>query len=71
MEFSSHLRLLTSFWNEAEKTVKGDNPEICALRAQIENDLALLNQIITEDVAGLLTMGEMINIFKHRRVIIK
>jgi hypothetical protein len=29
-----------------------------------------LNQIITEDVAGFLTMGDMISIFKHRRTIV-
>lgn len=70
MEFSSRLRLLASSWDETTKTVKGDNPKDYRLRAQIEADLKLLNQIITEDVTGLLTMGDMINIFKRRRIII-
>jgi hypothetical protein len=30
-----------------------------------------LNRIITEDVTGRLTMGDMIAIFKHQRTIIK
>lgn len=71
MEFSSHLRLQASSWDEAAKIVKGNNPEICRLRAQIETDLVLLNQIITKDAAGLLTIGDIINIFKRRRTIIK
>lgn len=71
MEFSSRLRLPASSWDKATKTVSGDNPEACRLRAQIEADLNLLNQIITEDASGHLTMGDMINIFKCRRRIIK
>ncbi|WP_373124159.1 Arm DNA-binding domain-containing protein [Bacteroides uniformis] len=70
MEFSSRIRLLASSWDETTRTVKGSDPGACHLRTQIEADLKLLNQIITEDVAGLLTMGDMINIFKHRRTIV-
>ena len=66
MEFSSRLRLSASSWDEVTKTVKGNDPEAC----QIEADLKLLNQIITEDVAALLTMGDMISIFKRRRTIV-
>lgn len=69
MEFSSRLHLPASSWDEAKKTVKRDNPEACRLRGQIEADLVLLNQIIAENVAESLTMGDMINIFKHRRTI--
>lgn len=71
MEFSSRIRLPASSWDEATRTVRGDNPESYRFRVQIEADLKLLNQIITEDVADLLTMGDMINIFKHRRMIIR
>lgn len=67
MEFSSRLRLPASSWDEVARTVRGDNPEACRLRAQIDADLVLLNQIIAEDVVGCMTMGDMINIFKHRR----
>lgn len=70
MEFSSRLRLSASSWDEVTKTVKGNDPEACRLRTQIEADLKLLNQIITEDVAALLTMGDMISIFKRRRTIV-
>lgn len=70
MEFSSRLRLSASSWDEVTKTVKGNDPEACRLRTQIEADLKLLNQIITEDVAGFLTMGDMISIFKRRRTIV-
>mgnify|MGYP001040684379 FL=1 len=70
MEFSSRLRLPVSSWDETMKTVKGNNTEACRLRAQIEADLELLNQIITEDTESRLTMGDMINIFKRRRTII-
>lgn len=70
MEFSSRIRLLASSWDETTRTVKGDNPEACRFRAQIEADLELLNQIITEDFSDLLTMGDMINIFKQRRTIV-
>ena len=52
------------------KTVKGNNAEASRLRAQIEADLELLNQIIMEDTENRLTMGDMINIFKRRRTII-
>lgn len=70
MEFSSRIRLSASSWDEITKTVRGDDSEACRLRAQMEADLGLLNQIITEDVVGCLTMGDMIDIFKHRRTII-
>lgn len=70
MEFFSRIRLLASSWDEATRRVKGDNPEACRFRVQIEADLELLNQIIAEDVSGLLTMGDMINIFKRRRTIV-
>ena len=49
----------------------GDHPESCRLRAQIEADLRLLNRIITEDITGRLTMGDMIALFKQQRTIIK
>ncbi len=67
MEFSSRILLPVSSWDETAKTVKGEGPEACRLRAQIEADLALLNQIIAEDEAGTLTMGDMIRIFKKQR----
>lgn len=70
MEFSSCIRLLASSWDEVTRTVKGNDPEACRLRTQIETDLKLLNQIIMGDVAGLQTMGDMISIFKHRRTIV-
>lgn len=70
MEFSSRLRLPVSSWDETMKTVKGNNAEASRLRAQIEADLELLNQIIMEDTENRLTMGDMINIFKRRRTII-
>lgn len=70
MEFSSRLRLPASAWDETANTVRGDNSEACRLRAQIEADLRLLNQIIAEDVAGFLSMGDMIANFKQRRMII-
>lgn len=70
MEFSSRIRLLVSSWDETTGSVKGNDPEACRLRTQIEADLELLNQIITEDVSNLLTMGDMISIFKRRRRIV-
>lgn len=71
MEFSSRLHLSASSWDETARTVRGDYPEACRFRAQIEVDIRLLNRIITEDVAGRLTMGEMIAAFKRRRTMIK
>lgn len=71
MEFSSHLHLPTSSWDETTKTIRGEHPKACLFRAQMEADLRLLNRIITEDVTGRLTMGDMIAIFKHQRRIIK
>lgn len=70
MEFSSHLHLPTSSWDETTKTIRGEHPKACLFRAQMEADLRLLNRIITEDVTGRLTMGDMIAIFKHQRTII-
>ena len=71
MEFSSRLRLSASSWDETARTVWGDHPESCRSRVQIEVDLRLLNRIITEDVTGQLTMGDMIALFKQQRTIIK
>lgn len=71
MEFSSRLRLPASFWDETARTVRGDHPESCRFRVQIEADLQLLNRIITEDITGQLTMGDMIALFKQQRTIIK
>ena len=71
MEFSSHLHLPTSSWDETTKTIRGEHPKACLFRAQMEADLRLLNRIITEDVTGRLTMGDMIALFKHQRTIIK
>ncbi len=71
MEFSSRLHLSASSWDEIARTVRGDYPEACRFRAQIEVDIRLLNRIITEDAAGRLTMGEMIAAFKRRRTMIK
>lgn len=70
MEFSSRLRLSASSWDEVAKTVKGEDAEACRLRAQIQADLELLRQIIAEDDPGLLSMGDMIKIFKHRRTMV-
>ena len=63
MEFSSRLHLSASSWD--------DYPESCRFRVQIEADLRLLNRIITEDITGRLTMGDMIALFKQQRTIIK
>ena len=71
MEFSSHLHLPTSSWAETTNTIRGEHPKACLFRAQMEADLRLLNRIITEDVTGRLTMGDMIALFKHQRTIIK
>lgn len=71
MEFSSRLRLPASSWDETARTVRGDHPESCRFRVQIEADLRLLNRIITEDITGQLTMGDMIALFKQQRTIIK
>ena len=71
MEFSSHLHLPTSSWDETTKTIRGEHPKACLFRAQMEADLRLLNRIITEDVTGRLTMGDMIALFKQQRTIIK
>lgn len=68
MEFSSRIRLSTSSWDETTKTIKGNDYETCHARAQIEADLMLLKQIIVEDIAGSLSMGDMITIFKQRRI---
>ena len=48
MEFSSHLHLPTSSWDETTKTIRGEHPKACLFRAQMEADLRLLNRIITE-----------------------
>jgi hypothetical protein len=71
MEFSSRLRLPASSWDETARTVRVDHPDSCRFRIQIEADLRLLNRIITEDVTGRLTMGDMIALFKQQRMIIK
>ena len=71
MEFSSRLHLSASSWDETARTVRDNYPESCRFRVQIEEDLRLLNRIITEDVTGRLTMGDMIAIFKQQRTIIK
>lgn len=71
MEFSSRLRLPASSWDETARTVRGDHPEACRFRAQMEADLRLLNLIIAEDTNDRLTMGDMIALFKRRRTIIK
>ena len=71
MEFSSHLHLPTSSWDETTKTIWGEHPKACLFRAQMEADLRLLNRIITEDITGRLTMGNMIALFKQQRTIIK
>lgn len=68
MEFSSRIRVPISSWDETTKTIKGNNYEACHARAQIEADLMLLKQIIVDDVAGSLSMGDMITIFKQRRM---
>ena len=71
MEFSSRLHLSASSWDETARTVRDNYPESCRFRVQIEEDLRLLNRIITEDVTGRLTMGDMIALFKQQRTIIK
>ncbi len=79
MEFSSRLHLsasswdetASSSWDETARTIRDDYPESCRFRVQIEADLRLLNRIITEDITGRLTMGDMIALFKQQRTIIK
>ena len=71
MEFSSRLHLSASSWDETARTIRDDYPESCRFRVQIEADLRLLNRIITEDITGRLTMGNMIALFKQQRTIIK
>lgn len=71
MEFSSRLHLSASSWDETARTIRDDYPESCRFRVQIEADLRLLNRIITEDITGRLTMGDMIALFKQQRTIIK
>lgn len=71
MEFSSRLAIPTSAWDSVTKTVIGDAERFRCIRAQIEADLNLLNQIIAEDTAGVMTMGNIINAFKQRRTILK
>lgn len=68
MEFSSRIRLSASSWDETTKSVRGEDAEACRLRAQMDADLELLNQIIVEDVDGCLTMGDMIELFKQRKI---
>ena len=70
MEFSSRLHLSASSWDETAGQ-SDDYPESCRFRVQIEADLRLLNRIITEDITGRLTMGDMIALFKQQRTIIK
>ncbi len=60
MEFSFHLHLPTSSWDETTRTIREEHPKACLFCAQIEADLRLLNRIITEDITGRLTMGDMI-----------
>ena len=67
MEFSSRLHLSASSWDETARTIRDDY----RFRVQIEADLRLLNRIITEDITGRLTMGDMIALFKQQRTIIK
>ena len=38
MEFSSHLHLPTSSWDETTKTIRGEHPKACLFRAQMEAD---------------------------------
>ena len=71
MEFSSRLHLSASSWDETARTIRDDYPESCRFRVQIEADLRLLNRIITEDITGRLTMGNMIALFKQQSTIIK
>ena len=35
MEFSSHLHLPTSSWDETTKTIRGEHPKACLFRAQM------------------------------------
>ncbi len=67
MEFSSHINILTSSWDNEAKTVKGESINAYRFRAQIEEDLKLLRRIIEEDTAGVMSMGDIKNAFKRRR----
>ena len=56
-------------WDEEKKTVKGDTTRAKRMRAQIEADLALLNSIIEEDAQHLLTMKDIKEAFKKKRIV--
>ena len=69
MEFTSNLKIMVTMWDEEKKTVTGDTSRAKRMRAQIEADLALLNSIIEEDAQRLLTMKDIKEAFKKKRIV--
>lgn len=70
MEFTSHLRMSVSMWDNERKTVKGHSPKAIRMRKQIAADMALLSTIIEEDAQRHLSMMDIKTAFRQRRTIL-
>ncbi len=70
MEFTSHLKMMASMWDDEKRAVKGNTPKARRMRAQIEADLALINTIIEEDTQRRLSMRDIKTAFRRRRKMI-
>lgn len=69
MEFTSNLKVMTTMWDEEKKTVKGDTSRAKRIRDQIEADLTLLNSIIEEDAQRCLSMKDIKEAFRKKRIL--